>query len=96
MKREQVFRIGIFALFGFAGVIGLLSGCCRTEKEQAVLIPCLSEPWSVENRVLGTDTAPPVFYSDFLLIKDKMASPRWHMIGIHKQGNTLYHAVSDS
>ena len=96
MKRKQVFRIGIFALLGFAGVIGLLSGCCRTEKEQAVLIPCLSEPWSVENRVLGTDTVPPVFYSDFLLIKDKMASPRWHMIGIHKQGNTLYHAVSDS
>lgn len=94
MKKRR--NLKLYAFFGVVGMIGLLFGCDRTEKTQTVLMPRLSEAWSAKNRVLGTDSAPQVFYSDFLLIKDKMETPRWHMIGIHKQGNTLYHAISDS
>ena len=45
MKKRIVFRIGIYAIMGFISTVGILS-CDRTEKDQTVLIPRLSEPWS--------------------------------------------------
>lgn len=57
----------------------------------------MSVPWKESILILGDSTeSGRVFYSDFLLIKDKCSPARWHAIGIHKEGNTLYHAVSDT
>lgn len=72
------------------------AGCRSKTTDKPVQMPRLSMPWTEAVRILGDSVPGKTFYSDFLLIRDRETPARWHAIGIHKAGNTLYHAVSRS
>ena len=92
MKRTFSFwRPAVFAL-----VFSAVAACSGPRDHAQILMPRLSVPWSESVRILGDSVPGKTFYSDFLMIRDKMTPARWHAVGIHKSMNTLYHAVADS
>jgi len=80
----------------FALVFSAVAACSGPRDHAQILMPRLSVPWSESVRILGDSVPGKTFYSDFLMIRDKMTPARWHAVGIHKSMNTLYHAVADS
>ena len=68
MKRTFSFwRPAVFAL-----VFSAVAACSGPRDHAQILMPRLSVPWSESVRILGDSVPGKTFYSDFLMIRDKM------------------------